>query len=74
MDQIIFDGISMVSFFILGTIGLLIAGEIIYRVYEIAAPAINKKLSGLISSSYKQRNQKPLLNCSCHALPVRFRS
>ena len=73
MNQIIFDGISIVSFFIAGTVGLLIAGELLYRVYELALSAINKKLSGLISSSNKQRNQKPLLNCSCHALPVRFR-
>lgn len=73
MNQIIFDGISMVSFFIAGTIGLLIAGEIIYRVYELAASVINKKLSGLISSSCGQRRQKHSLNCSGHELPARFR-
>jgi hypothetical protein len=73
MDQMIFEGIGMVSFFILGTIGLLIAGEIICRVYEIAAPAIKTKLYGLISSTHSRRRQRSSLNCSYHALPVRFR-
>jgi hypothetical protein len=73
MDQMIFEGIGMVSFFILGTIGLLIAGEIICRIYEAAAPAIKTKLSGLVSENRTRRRQRPPLKCSYNALPVRFR-
>jgi hypothetical protein len=73
MEQTILDGICIVSFYIAGTVGLLVAGEVIYRIYELAAPAVNRKVSGLFSNAFARRRQRPPLNCSCHVLPARFR-
>jgi hypothetical protein len=72
MDQTLFEGISLISFYVAGAIGLLVAVEIAYNACELAASAINKRFSSL-SSLCSRGRQKHSANCSCHALPSRLR-
>ncbi len=71
MEQTILDGICIISFYIAGTVGLLVAGEFIYKFYEIVSPAIGKKVSGLLSSANIRRPQRPFHSFYCRTFPIR---
>jgi hypothetical protein len=71
MEQMILDGICIISFYIAGTVGLLVAGEFIYKFYEIIAPAISKKVSGLFSPALTRMHHRPFHGCCCRTFPIR---
>jgi hypothetical protein len=71
MEQTILDGIFIISFYIAGTVGLLIAGDLIYKIYELVYPALNRKVTGLFSSVSAHRRQRPFHGCLCRTFPVR---
>ncbi|HEY9162918.1 MAG TPA: hypothetical protein VIS94_17730 [Desulfomonilia bacterium] len=71
MEQTILDGIFIISFYIAGTVILLMAGEFICKIYEIVFPAMNRKVSCLFSSAFVHRRQRPFHGCLCRTFPVR---
>lgn len=73
MEQTILDGICIISFYIAGTVGLLVAGDFIYKFYEIVIPTIGKKVSGLLSSAHTRRHQRPFPGCHYRTIPIRSR-
>jgi len=73
MEQTILDGICIMSFYIAGTVILLVAGEFIYKIYELAFPVISRKVIGLFSTALTRRHQRPFPGCHCRTIPIRSR-